>query len=428
MTFYAHKYVLGTSSVVFNAMFYDSLAMKDSTVRLSDTNEESLEQFLRFVYTDECTLTSDNVVAIMYLAKKYILPSLNEKCVHFLLKILSVENVLDVLEQADCFDEKELKIGCWKFIVSNIHELVAFSNISQTTLAKLLKRDELNMQEESLEQFLRFVYTDECTMTAENVVAIMCLAKKMLKILNVENVLDVLEQATRSDEKELEKQCWNVIASNTCKVVASDGFNNISQKTLAKLLKQDKLNIREGELLRAVLKWFDFQCSLKNMEPTGENRKSIVGMRWELPKSIKGNIVRFSRFSGKAEDLGDGWKCNGKEDSIDISADKDAVFLGGRLFGDKDGSVYKTERGTFISELNQDGIPGFEVMVKPFILKPNEGIVTGTSVFGPDSCYGKNGVSSVTKQDVTVTFSEPSPKWNRTSPNCGQFHEVIFMI
>ncbi len=250
----------------------------------------------------------------------------------------------------------------------------------------------------------------------------------LFEILNVENVLDVLEQATRFDEKELEKQCWNVIASNTCKVVVSDGFNNISQKTLAKLLKQDKLNIREGELSRAVLKWFDFQCSLKNMEPTGENRKSIVGMRWELPKRIKGDIVRFSRFSGKAEDLGEGWKCNGKKDTIEISVDKDAVFLAGRLFGDKDGSVYKTESGTFISELDQDGIPGFEIIVEPLILEPSEGLVADTSLFGPDSCYGKNGVSSVTKEGVTVTFSEPWPEWNRTSPNCGQFHEVILMI
>ena len=53
--------------------------MKDSIVSLPDTNEESLEQFLRFLYTEDCTLTAGNVVAIMYLATKYILPSLNEK-------------------------------------------------------------------------------------------------------------------------------------------------------------------------------------------------------------------------------------------------------------------------------------------------------------------------------------------------------------
>jgi BTB/POZ domain-containing protein 3/6 len=55
-TFYAHKYVLSTSSAVFHAMFYGGLAEKDSIVHLSDTNEESLEQFLRFLYTEECTL------------------------------------------------------------------------------------------------------------------------------------------------------------------------------------------------------------------------------------------------------------------------------------------------------------------------------------------------------------------------------------
>jgi hypothetical protein len=42
-------------------MFYGGLAEKDSI----DTNEESLEQFLRFLYTEECTLTGDSVVATM---------------------------------------------------------------------------------------------------------------------------------------------------------------------------------------------------------------------------------------------------------------------------------------------------------------------------------------------------------------------------
>jgi hypothetical protein len=182
-TFYAHKYVLSTSSAVFHAMFYGGLAVKDSIVHLSDTNDESLEQFLRFLYTEECTLTADNVVAIMYLAKKYIIPSLDEKCVNFLL---------------------------------------------------------------------------------EN--------------LNPENVLDVLEQATRFDEKKLEKRCWKIIeASRTGEVVASDSFNNTSQTTLDKLLKRDKLKIPEVELFQAVLEWIDFQCSRKNLEPTGENRRSIIG-------------------------------------------------------------------------------------------------------------------------------------------------------
>ena len=52
--FRSHKYVLATSSSVFYAMFYGELAEKNSTVYLSDTNDESLEEFLIFLYTDDC--------------------------------------------------------------------------------------------------------------------------------------------------------------------------------------------------------------------------------------------------------------------------------------------------------------------------------------------------------------------------------------
>ena len=78
-TFYAHKYVLATSSAVFKAMFYGDLAEKNSVVHLCDTDEKGLEEFLRFLYTDECNLTTENVVSVIYLSKKYIVPSLTEK-------------------------------------------------------------------------------------------------------------------------------------------------------------------------------------------------------------------------------------------------------------------------------------------------------------------------------------------------------------
>jgi BTB/POZ domain-containing protein 3/6 len=281
-TFYAHKYVLSTIRAVFHAMFYGGLAEKDSI----DTNEESLaEQFLRFLYTEECTLTGDSVVATMYLAKKYILPSLGEKCTNFL-----IEN------------------------------------------------------------------------------------------LNVENALDVLQQATGFEEKELEKECWKFIESHIRKVVVSDSFNNISQTTLAKLLMRDKLYIPEVELFQAVLKWIDFQCSCTNLEATAENQRSIIGkaiygfrfftmshkqflehvsksglltaeeiipiyekflginppaLKWKLPNRIS-NIVRFSRFPvipGIIKKLYEWWEYNTTPDRLRFSANKEMSLLGVRLFG-----------------------------------------------------------------------------------------------
>ena len=54
--FHAHKYVLGASSAVFYAMLYGDMARKDSNLHLPDTDEESLREFLRFLYTDDNTI------------------------------------------------------------------------------------------------------------------------------------------------------------------------------------------------------------------------------------------------------------------------------------------------------------------------------------------------------------------------------------
>jgi hypothetical protein len=151
--FFAHKYVLATSSAVFHAMFYGELAEKNPVVHLSDTDEESLEEFLRFLYTDECNLTTHNAVFVLYLAKKYIVPFLAQKCVEFLEANLAVENVSTVLQQALQFDEKKLEKKCLGLIDLKTSEAVAcdaFTGINEATLAHILKRESLTVREVDL--------------------------------------------------------------------------------------------------------------------------------------------------------------------------------------------------------------------------------------------------------------------------------------
>ena len=151
--FFAHKYVLATSSAVFYAMFYGELAEKNPVVHLSDTDEESLEEFLRFLYTDECNFTTDNALFMLYLAKKYIVPSLAEKCLEFFEANFAGENVFILMQQAIQFDEKKLEEICWHFIDLETSEVVVcdgFTDISQATLVELLKREPLNVEEVDL--------------------------------------------------------------------------------------------------------------------------------------------------------------------------------------------------------------------------------------------------------------------------------------
>ena len=66
------------------------------------------------------------------------------------------------------------------------------------------------------------------------------------------------------------------------------------------------------------------------------------------------------------------------------------------------------------------------MLEKPIILKQNDVVIMlSATIQGAHSCYGKNGLSSVTHEGGSVTFSDaPSPN-NGTSVACGQFHEII---
>ena len=113
--FYAHKYVLASSSAVFYAMFYGDLAQKDFPILMTDTEEESFKEFLRFLYTDECKITAENAIGVLYLAKKYLISSLADKCCKVLVASVAPDNVFLVLEQAIQFSEKDLQ--SWPNIV-----------------------------------------------------------------------------------------------------------------------------------------------------------------------------------------------------------------------------------------------------------------------------------------------------------------------
>ena len=141
--FHAHKYVLATSSFVFYRMFYGELAETKKSIELADTNDDSLVEFLRFMYTDDCNLTRDNVAFVLYLTHKYNVPLLAEKCIEFFEASLTAENVFDVLQQAHHFNEKKLEKKCWDVIDLKTNEAVvsdAFVDVSQSTLVHFLER------------------------------------------------------------------------------------------------------------------------------------------------------------------------------------------------------------------------------------------------------------------------------------------------
>ena len=64
----------------------------------------------RFMYYEKATLNGDNVLCVLYAAKKYMMQDLEKLCREFLEKELCPTNVCPVLDQVNSFMQKNPSI------------------------------------------------------------------------------------------------------------------------------------------------------------------------------------------------------------------------------------------------------------------------------------------------------------------------------
>ena len=149
----AHKLVLAISGPVFLAMFYGQMTDTRDSIELPDCDYESLLELFRFIYSDEVELTGSNVMHVLYLAKKYLVSSLVEKCAEFLRKNLDASNVFSILPHAQMFEDKYLETQCWEVIEVHTEEALTsddFVATERSLVESVVKREKLNVKEVEL--------------------------------------------------------------------------------------------------------------------------------------------------------------------------------------------------------------------------------------------------------------------------------------
>lgn len=103
------------------------------------------------MYYDEVQLTTDNAPEVLFLARKYLIPSLAEICTEFILNNLNAENTLPVLNHCCMLGvSKGLEKQCWTIIdqhASQIAQDDQLIEIDHGTLSAFLKRDTLVAKE-----------------------------------------------------------------------------------------------------------------------------------------------------------------------------------------------------------------------------------------------------------------------------------------
>lgn len=152
----AHKLVLAVGSPVFKAMFYGPMATctnSSEDIKLPDIEPIIFLEFLRYLYTDGIKLKRDNVVQLLYAARKYDIPGLERICVEYLKYSINEKNVLVIWQTAKLFDEKEFQYLCLKVIEKNAHQVLLgadFLELDHETVCFFLNDDLLRIDEVNL--------------------------------------------------------------------------------------------------------------------------------------------------------------------------------------------------------------------------------------------------------------------------------------
>ena len=155
-----------TTPGAFEAMFYGVLAETTDTIELPDCEYDSLLELLRYMYSDEVILSGSNVMGVLHLTKKYMMPSLADKCAEYLRRDnLDASNVSSMLPQVQKYEEKTLLEKCWEVIDEQTQAAVksdGFLTIERSLLEAVVERDTLRIPEIELFKAVSLWATKKC--------------------------------------------------------------------------------------------------------------------------------------------------------------------------------------------------------------------------------------------------------------------------
>ena len=389
----AHKFVLAISSPVFYAMFYGELAETASTIELPDCDYESLLELFRYLYSDQVNLTGSNVMQVLYLAKKYLVPSLADKCTEYLQENLEASNAFSILPQAQKFEDKDLEKRCWDVIEWHTEEAVTSDNfvtLERSIVESVVKRERLNVKE-----------------------------------------LNLFKAVDRWATKEVERQGLTADGEVKRRVLGEEIVHAIRfplmscNEFASVVLDCDVLTKRE---LGVMIKHYG-DASLKCPLPFTHSPRS-------------GSLHRCYRYTSSHPPF---WGYGGDSaDALRVTTSKPIALHGVQHFGSEGGNYTVSlelkdarsglslakQTGTHSSEKNDiHSYYGFDVMFNhPVHLEQDKPYEVVSVIEGPLS-WGMNGAKNpVEVQGVKFSFSDSAASINGTKVGCGQFPAFLFSL
>ena len=393
----AHKFILAIGSPVFEAMFYGELAETKDTIELPDCDNESLLELFRYMYSDEVNLSGSNVMGVLYLAKKYMVPSLTDKCMEYLKEKLDPSNVFIILPFAQKYEDKTLVDRCWNVIDEQTEAAVnsdGFEMIEKSLLEGVIARDNLMIEEVALFQAVIRWATKQCEKQG------LVVDGKVIRRIIGERAI----KAIRFPLMTIEEFASVVIDTNLLTTEETNGL-------------------------------FKFFAIPRHSAPV------------EFPKNERRpRIVRCERFGSVVGTWHYG--VGTYRDCLGFTVDRDIKLHGISLFGSANNSykvtlevnnannntIIVSKSGTYPSNIlpsKRHRYHGYEVLFdSAVLLKKNIRYNIEAFITGPTSERGEKGFDTVKESDITFTFSNIEGKLdsNGTTQSSGQFPEFLFSV
>ena len=135
-----------------------------------------------------------------------------------------------------------------------------------------------------------YLYCDETSIGADNVLATMYAAKKYImphlvqecvkyleKNIDADNACLLLSHSRIFDEPELMKRCLEFIDSRTEEALQSDSFTDIDYQTLEQILGRDTLSAEETIIYAAATRWAEAECTRQGRDTSPQRCREVLG-------------------------------------------------------------------------------------------------------------------------------------------------------
>ncbi|XP_045192996.2 BTB/POZ domain-containing protein 6-like [Mercenaria mercenaria] len=391
----AHKFLLASRSQMFYSMFCSSPAETHDAIQVPDIEHEVMKTILRYIYTEDCEINTDSVMAILLGAKKYKLSRLEEKCRTFLTNRLTADNVCTILKNVHDLEEKELEQKCLSFIMERGDDALnadGLTALPKTAIRKIITSDNLQAEESTVYGACKRWAVEKCRQET---------GSADFSSADLRNQLGDLLHLIR--------------------------FPLMTFETFASSASKD-------DILTADEKVSIFNC-IANKSTSSDckfSMKKRTGI-FKIP-AVKEERLIIKRFLNAPSRE---WMYNGLPDSISFKVSVKAKFLGVSLFSPinagKIKGILKLQQGTtdILYEKNIEINYSPTKISEEVILDNNVDIVPGqlytlyTKLTGGYTYYGTGGQTTVSAGNIDVSFAGNDFSLNGTDSTEGQFNYII---